>query len=195
MRPQLVIIMENTLSSMALRTLLMDIANGVEIVVCRTLDDYTASAGDCVPHFFVSSIMLLRHPDFFRSVMRRTIVITDGDGSTFQQMGFRTLDATSREQDVVRSILQMHHMGHPSGHEHASAVKESNRVELSQREREVLRLMVKGFINKEIADELHISLSTVIFHRNNICDKLDTRSIGRLTIYAVLNNIVSISEI
>ena len=55
--------------------------------------------------------------------------------------------------------------------------------------------MIKGRVNKEIADELHISLSTVIFHRNNICDKLNTRSVGRLTIYAVLNNIVSIAEI
>lgn len=195
MRPLLVIIMENTLSSMALRTLLMDIAKGVDVVVCRSLDDYVAMASEGIPHFFVSSTMLLRHPDYFRSVIRRTIVITHGDGATFQQMGFRTLDAQSSEQDIVRSILQMHHMGHPAGHEHASAVKESNRVELSQREREVLRLMVKGLINKEIADELHISLSTVIFHRNNICEKLDTRSIGRLTIYAVLNNIVSISEI
>jgi DNA-binding CsgD family transcriptional regulator len=52
-----------------------------------------------------------------------------------------------------------------------------------------------GRINKEIADELNISLSTVIFHRNNICEKLGTRSIGRLTIHAVLNNIVLMSEI
>jgi DNA-binding CsgD family transcriptional regulator len=67
--------------------------------------------------------------------------------------------------------------------------------QLSQREQEVLALMVKGHINKEIADLLNISLTTVIFHRNNISEKLQTRSIGRLTIYAVLNNIVSLSEI
>jgi DNA-binding NarL/FixJ family response regulator len=66
---------------------------------------------------------------------------------------------------------------------------------LSQREQDVLRLMVKGHINKEIAQLLNISLTTVIFHRNNISEKLQTRSIGRLTIYAVLNNIVSLSEI
>ena len=55
--------------------------------------------------------------------------------------------------------------------------------------------MVKGLINKEIAKELNISTTTVIFHRNNICDKLQTRSIGKLTIYAVLSGIVSIKEI
>lgn len=195
MRSQLVIIMENTLSSMALRTLLMDIANGIEVITCRSLDDYNSTIGEVVPHFFVSSTIVLRHPDFFRSVIRRTIVISDGDSSALNQMGYRTLNSQSSEQDIVRSILHMHHMGHPTGHLHANADNVANRVELSQREREVLRLMVRGYINKEIADELHISLSTVIFHRNNICEKLDTRSIGRLTIYAVLNNIVSIADI
>lgn len=194
MQPQMVIIMENTLSAMALRTLLMDIANGLEVVVCDSLDSYTPTEGS-VPHFFVSSMTIFRNPDYFRQMMRRTIVVTEGNGSTFAQMGFRTLDATSSEQDIVRAILQMHHMGHPHGHPHPTATNVVNSSELSQREREVLKLMIKGRINKEIADELHISLSTVIFHRNNICEKLNTRSIGRLTIYAVLNNIVSIAEI
>ena len=194
MQPQMVIIMENTLSAMALRTLLMDIANGLEVVVCDSLDSYTPTEGS-VPHFFVSSMTIFRNPDYFRQMMRRTIVVTEGNGSTFAQMGFRTLDATSSEQDIVRAILQMHHMGHPHGHPHPTATNVDDSSELSQREREVLKLMIKGRINKEIADELLISLSTVIFHRNNICDKLNTRSIGRLTIYAVLNNIVSIAEI
>jgi DNA-binding CsgD family transcriptional regulator len=55
--------------------------------------------------------------------------------------------------------------------------------------------MVKGYINKEIADRLNISLTTVIFHRNNICDKLQTRSVGKLTIYAVLAGILQLNEI
>lgn len=194
MRPQMVIIMENTLSAMALRTLIMDIAAGMEIVVCDSLESYTQSE-DSVPHFFVSSMTIFRNPDYFRQMMRRTIVVTDGNSSTFAQMGFRTLDATSSEQDIVRAMLHMHHMGHPHGHQHPTTATVNHSGELSQREREVLKLMIKGRINKEIADELNISLSTVIFHRNNICDKLNTRSIGRLTIYAVLNNIVSIAEI
>ncbi len=194
MRPQMVIIMENTLSAMALRTLIMDIAQGMEIVVCDSFESYTPSE-DSVPHFFVSSMTIFRNPDYFRQMMRRTIVVTEGNSSTFAQMGFRTLDATSSEQDIVRAMLHMHHMGHPHGHQHPTPATADHSDELSQREREVLKLMIKGRINKEIADELNISLSTVIFHRNNICDKLNTRSIGRLTIYAVLNNIVSIAEI
>ena len=71
----------------------------------------------------------------------------------------------------------------------------SRKNKLSDREKEVLKLMVKGLINKEIAKELNISTPTVIFHRNNICEKLKTRSLGKLTIYAVLSGIVSIKEI
>jgi DNA-binding CsgD family transcriptional regulator len=55
--------------------------------------------------------------------------------------------------------------------------------------------MIKGLINKEIAEELKISLTTVIFHRNNICLKLGTRSIGKLTIFAVLSGLIDINEV
>lgn len=44
--------------------------------------------------------------------------------------------------------------------------------ELSEREREVLRLMVKGLSNNEIAESLYISLGTVKFHIKNIFAKL-----------------------
>ena len=67
--------------------------------------------------------------------------------------------------------------------------------ELSQREKEVLALIVKGYTNKEISSGLDISITTVIFHRNNICTKLQTRSVGKMTIYAVLAGIVEINEI
>ena len=66
---------------------------------------------------------------------------------------------------------------------------------MSEREKEVLVLIVKGLINKEIAERLSISVPTAIFHRNNICEKLQTRSIGKLTVYAVLSGLIDISEI
>ena len=131
------------------------------------------------------------------------MVITEGDNTPFTQSGIRTIDATASESAIVRQILHIHQAGHPSGrHPHemqhgGGVVSESTHEAspLSQREKEVLALLVKGYINKEIADKLNISLTTAIFHRNNISEKLKTRSLGRLTIYAVLNNIVSLSEI
>jgi DNA-binding CsgD family transcriptional regulator len=90
-------------------------------------------------------------------------------------------------------LLQIHQAGHPHGN--PPATKSERPQLLSARECDVLALVVKGHINKEIADILNISLATVVFHRNNISEKLQTRSIGRQTIYAVLNNIVSLTDI
>ena len=136
-------------------------------------------------------------------MLKRTMVITEGDNTSFSQAGIRTIDATASESAIVRQILHIHQAGHPSGRHPHEAENEGGVVSdtateaslLSQREKEVLALLVKGYINKEIADRLNISLTTVIFHRNNISEKLKTRSLGRLTIYAVLNNIVSLSDI
>lgn len=63
--------------------------------------------------------------------------------------------------------------------------------ELSAREIEVLILVTKGLINKEIADKLNISLTTVISHRKNITEKLGIKSVSGLTIYAVMNGYIS----
>ena len=66
---------------------------------------------------------------------------------------------------------------------------------LSDREAEVMVLIVKGYINKQIADQLHIGLSTVVTHRKNIMEKLGLRSVSALTIYAVMHGYVDINKI
>ena len=66
---------------------------------------------------------------------------------------------------------------------------------LSAREIEVAVLLSKGYINKEIADQLQISVTTVISHRKNIMEKLGARSIADIIIYSVVNGFVSIEEL
>lgn len=66
--------------------------------------------------------------------------------------------------------------------------------ELSERERDVLVLVARGYTNKEIATELNISPHTVISHRKNIVHKTGIRSVAGLTVYAVLNKLIN-SEI
>lgn len=66
---------------------------------------------------------------------------------------------------------------------------------LSAREREIIICVVKGLTNKEIADELCISTHTVITHRRNIAAKLQIHSAAGLTIYAIVNKLVELSEI
>lgn len=59
--------------------------------------------------------------------------------------------------------------------------------DLSPREVEVLRLVVAGKLNKEIADELNISFQTVLSHRKNITAKLGIKTVAGLTFYAISN--------
>lgn len=66
---------------------------------------------------------------------------------------------------------------------------------LSQREKEIIVCVVKGLTNKQIAEELCISTHTVITHRRNIAAKLQIHSAAGLTIYAIVNKLVELSEI
>lgn len=66
---------------------------------------------------------------------------------------------------------------------------------LSDREKEVLKLLVSGFSGKEVADKLNISVNTVMSHRKNISQKTGIKSLAGLTIYAVTNKIISMSKL
>lgn len=67
--------------------------------------------------------------------------------------------------------------------------------ELSIREREIIICVVKGMTNKQIADALCLSTHTIIAHRRNIANKLQIHSPSGLTIYAIVNKLVDLSEI
>ena len=62
---------------------------------------------------------------------------------------------------------------------------------LTQREREILKLIAEGYKNKEIADALCISVKTVEKHRANLMEKLDLHNVQALTTIAIEKGIVS----
>jgi DNA-binding NarL/FixJ family response regulator len=68
---------------------------------------------------------------------------------------------------------------------------ETSWATLTQREREVLKLVGEGYTSKEIADMLAISSKTVDKHRSNIMNKLDLHSAAALSAYAVEKGIVT----
>lgn len=67
--------------------------------------------------------------------------------------------------------------------------------DLTPREVEVVRGIVKGLSNKQIASDINVSVNTVTTHRRNIAAKLDIHSAAGLTIYAIVKKIVSLDEI
>jgi DNA-binding NarL/FixJ family response regulator len=64
-------------------------------------------------------------------------------------------------------------------------------VDLSEREKEILISIANGLTNKEIADKHFISIHTVVSHRKNITRKIGIKTVSGLTIYAVLNNLIT----
>ena len=181
---------------MALRNILWDMFNHVEVHTYSNVEDFISDSNRHFVHFFVSSDILFAHSDEFETLKHLTIVLSVGPNESIRKAGFRTLDISLPEQELVTSLLHIHSYGHSEGHKDAQIEKKINiGNRLSPREKDVLSLMVKGLINKEIAKELNISLTTVIFHRNNICEKLQIRSLGKLTIFAVFSGIVDLNEI
>lgn len=72
----------------------------------------------------------------------------------------------------------------------SETTKNTDDVELSKRETDVLVAVAKGMMNKEIADQMNISIHTVISHRKNITRKTGIKSVSGLTVYALLNNLI-----
>jgi DNA-binding NarL/FixJ family response regulator len=62
---------------------------------------------------------------------------------------------------------------------------------LTQREREILKLIAEGYKSKEIADYLCISPKTVEKHRANLMEKLDLHNVQALTVFAIEKGLVT----
>ncbi len=68
-------------------------------------------------------------------------------------------------------------------------------LELSPRETTIVRLVSMGLTNRQIAEKLFLSAHTVMTHRKNISSKLQIKSVSGLTIYAIVNNIITLDEV
>jgi DNA-binding CsgD family transcriptional regulator len=90
-----------------------------------------------------------------------------------------SISVTASPEQITNKIMQIN-----------QASEKTAQDDLSEREIEVLTQMVKGFANKEIADNLNISIHTVISHRKNITEKTGIKSLSGLTIYAISRKII-----
>ena len=190
--PEIAIIDPNTLSCMGLQTLLEEIIPMATIRVFHSFGELVDDTPDMYAHYFVSAQIYFEHTAFFLERKPRAIVLVGGEKLP-QLSGVSTLNIYQNEKDLVKSILRMHEHGHHGGKHPQSEAMSTH--DLSAREIEVLILITKGLINKEIAEKLNISLTTVISHRKNITEKLGIKSVSGLTIYAVMNGYVEADSI
>ncbi len=190
---KIAILDSNTLEAMGLRNIILQVMPIVSIDTFGEFAELEANYPDGYVHYFVAMNTVIQHRDFFLERRRKTIVLTMTTAT--QMSDFRGLCINVPEKQLVRSLLVMMQGGHPGGKNLPPLPEVLQRKILSDRELEVLSLIVQGYINKEIADQLNIGLTTVITHRKNIMDKLGMKSVSALTIYAIMHGYVDINKI
>lgn len=114
--------------------------------------------------------------------------------------GYVLKDSTQAELSLaIRTVLAGNNYLSPaisgkviSGYlDSKTGLKEKSALDsLTQREREVLKLIAEDYRNKEIAEFLCISLKTVEKHRDNLMKKLDLHSASALTAFAIEHGLV-----
>ena len=194
-QPEIAIVEANTLTSLGLKGILEEMIPMATIRTFHQFSELMDDTPDMYAHYFISAQIYVEHNAFFLPRKRKTIVLAS-DSPQFQLSGVPVLNIHESEEELVKNILKLHQHAHHDGHP-AEAIPPMPVIEheLSAREIEVLVLITKGFINKEIADKLNISLTTVITHRKNITEKLGIKSVSGLTIYAVMNGYVEADRI
>lgn len=197
--PEIAIIEPNTLTCLGLQTILKEIIPMATIRIFHSFGELTDDTPDMYAHYFISAQIYFEHTAFFLPRKPKTIVLANGDNQP-QLSGVPKLDIYQDEQSLMKDILQLHEYGHQMrmkmAHTQKKAAQEEKMGhELSIREIEVLILVTKGLINKEIAEKLNISLTTVISHRKNITEKLGIKSVSGLTVYAVMNGYIEADRI
>jgi DNA-binding NarL/FixJ family response regulator len=103
---------------------------------------------------------------------------------------YQSYDAVLRINDSEANIENI--LSNALKNNHSKSVEQD---ELSDREIEILKSLVMGMSNKEIADHHNISIHTVITHRRNIARKLEIHSVSGLTIYAIINKLVDVNDV
>lgn len=197
-KPEIAIVEANILTCIGLKTILEKIIPMATIRIFQSFSELMDDTSDMYAHYFISAQIYIEHNAFFLPRKKRTMVLAS-ESPQFQLSGVHILNIHESEEKIVKDILRLHQHAHQQGYptKEATSLKmwEPHQELLSTREIEVLVLITKGLINKEIAEKLNISLTTVITHRKNITEKLGIKSVSGLTIYAVMNGYVEVDRI
>lgn len=187
-RPRFAILSQNALMRLGLKSLLERILPMIEVVQFDSLEELMEEERhEHFFHYFIDSELIEQHNERLLDKLHRTIRLTT-QANEQHPVGY-TLNINQSEAAIVRDIMRIRQSGHPAqGH---GTPRPKPEKQLSRRETEVLQLLTKGLINKEIAEELGISLTTVISHRRNLTRKLGIRTVSALTIYAMMNGYIS----
>ncbi len=184
-KKSVIIISPNQLQCLGLKNILEEYFNPESLSISNV---YENTISNKVADFiFMPSDMYLAHSNQVNTLKSKIIIFTEYETAYIQGTP-DMLNITLPPEELIeqlRSIFQKNLAGD----------LKDEQEELSTRETEVLKLVAKGFLNKQIADKLSISLHTVISHRKNITRKLGIKTVSGLTVYALLNGLITSKDI
>lgn len=191
MTPEIAIIEKNTLTALGLQTILEELIPNAVIRVFSSFERLIDDTPDMYVHYFVSTSIFFEHTSFFLERRPKTIVLSAGEPQIQPRVPY--LNTYMPQEKLIKAFMNVRKEGHEKSHRNIKSIETDNT--LTTREIEVLVLVTKGLINKEIAEKLNISLTTVISHRKNITEKLGIKSVSGLAIYAVMNGYIDVDSI
>lgn len=179
------IISSDTLAAIGLRHILQSCFEA-EATIYASPQEFLESRPERHDGYFVSAEMYVRCMDFLLPRKMRVVLLTDGSAADESELPMLCVRAA---EDVLIEAADRC----------VRLIGRNNEVplvrdELTPRETDVLRCIAKGLLNKEIADELHISINTVLTHRKNLTAKLGIKTVSGLSLYAMMNGLVASCE-
>ena len=171
------IVTQSSLAAYGLKQLLNEYFEQTDCHIFTSTDSLFSHTPDSFDLFFLDAESILLHYDFFLPRKNKTVILTNNTDSNQNFFCLSINNDISTTVDLLQSILDTIF----------TSQKNAQQEELTNREIEVLKLITSGKMNKEIADELCISLNTVLTHRKNITTKLGIKTVSGLTFYAMMN--------
>jgi len=187
---RIAILLPDTLQSTGLQSILTEYFPSVEVGCFSSYESFIALGGDTFDYYFTLSETFVLNVDFFLPRKSKTVILTDCPMCGPSLPSYTNLlTVRASLETIIEQIQQLFDA------DVNNLIAGEGNKDLSAREIEVLQLVVKGTINKEIADRLNISLNTVLTHRKNITAKLGIKTVSGLTFYAIMHGIISADDI
>lgn len=186
------LILSEALRSIGLEQVIREVTEGASFKHFRHFDHFQKiDEAEPFDVAFVESDQAALFRDYFRTRRTHLVIVTNSLLPTFQSDGMEnvaTISAQAMEEELYRHLQDVFA-------QYEKIQDNSSEKELSPREVDVLKEVARGSTNKEIADELNISMNTVMSHRKNITAKLNIKTVSGLTFYALVNGIISGDEL
>jgi len=180
-----VIVSPNRLLGLGLKSLLSEYFSPARVVIAPTLA--SESLVKSADYLFVNPDTFTLHHAQLVGHSGKAIIFSEKDPGPDSSLP-AVVNVNSEAGEIVERLRRIFT-------EDLKRKRRQGQTRLTSREIDVLKLVALGNANKRIADQLSISMHTVISHRKNLTRKLGIKTVSGLTMYAVLNGLVALKDV